>query len=536
MKWLVLSTMLAMTLVAYQPANAEFTSPHWAFGVSAGGARGDNIGGGNETWKPQIRGFLQSNIWPQLNTQIGVNYAELSGKGTAAYSTQMIQADFRFLFSPVLMGMSAPHIYAGLGVTKDLTRSDPFMGVIPAGVGIQTPISENVLLEINGGYNLVMSDKLTHRANVSTNTLTNKKWGSFYTITAGLVFGKMHSASSDHTTTVIVEPPVEKDTDHDGLTDTEEKALGTDPKNPDTDGDGLTDGDEVHKYHTDPLKADTDGDGLNDGDEVKIYHTDPLKADTDGDGLNDGVEVKQYHTDPLKADTDGDGLNDGDEVNKYRTDPLKADTDGDGLSDGAEVNQYHSDPLKTDTDGDGLSDGDEVNKYHTDPTKADTDGDGLNDGAEVNQYHTDPLKIDTDGGGMADGAEIKAGKNPLDPKDDLWDLSKGKKIVMHGINFATNKSKILPESEWILEKARASMAANPDATVIISGHTDSVGKDEANRNLSLKRAQAVKDWLVSKGISADRMKVVGKGASEPVASNDTEDGKAQNRRIEFLVE
>ena len=137
---------------------------------------------------------------------------------------------------------------------------------------------------------------------------------------------------------------------------------------------------------------------------------------------------------------------------------------------------------------------------------------------------------------MVDGAEIKAGKNPLDPKDDLFDLSKGKKIVLRGINFETNKFKVLPESEWILEKARASMKATPDATIVISGHTDSVGSDDANRTLSQKRAQAVKDWLVAKGINTGRMKVVGKGEMEPMATNETEDGRAQNRRIEFLVE
>lgn len=83
------------------------------------------------------------------------------------------------------------------------------------------------------------------------------------------------------TTTVAVGNPSanilfgDVDSDGDGLTDAEEKALGTDPKNPDTDGDGLSDGDEVHIWHTDPLKKDTDGDGFNDGDEIKNGY-DPL--------------------------------------------------------------------------------------------------------------------------------------------------------------------------------------------------------------------------------------------------------------------
>lgn len=133
------------------------------------------------------------------------------------------------------------------------------------------------------------------------------------------------------------------DTDGDGLTDAEERDLGTDPNNADTDGDGLTDGEEVNEYDTDPLEADTDGDGLSDGDEVNSHNTDPLNEDTDGDGLNDGAEVNEHRTDPNKEDTDGDGLNDGAEVNTHDTDPNKKDTDGDGFADGQEI-EMDTDP------------------------------------------------------------------------------------------------------------------------------------------------------------------------------------------------
>jgi outer membrane protein OmpA-like peptidoglycan-associated protein len=531
----ILLAMLVISLVAFNSANATtFLGPNWGYGVEGGGARGDNAGG-NEDWRPQLRAFLQTRIMSQLCTQIGVGYTELFTK--SVYSTETLEADFTLLYSPFQLQESYPFFYAGFGVTKDMdVKGSGYLPLIPFGVGVQSSIGEALLLQVRGGYNLSLSDDLDGRTRSSTdlNSLTNGKHDGFFSIMIGLVFGKKHEITPSKP---IADAPVaEYDTDKDGLSDLAEKEYGTDPKNPDTDNDGLNDGDEVKKYKTDPLKADTDGDGLTDGKEVSIYHSDPLKVDTDGDGLNDGIEVTQYKTDPLKADSDNDGLSDSDELNKYRTDPLNKDSDGDGLSDGDEVIKYHGDPLKVDTDGDGISDGDEVNRYKTDPSKADTDGDGLSDGDELNKHRTDPLKVDTDEGGMVDGAEIKAGKNPLDPKDDLFDLSKGKKVILHGINFDTNKFKVLPESEWILEKARASMVANPDATIVISGHTDSVGSDEDNRTLSQKRAQAVKDWLVEKGINAGRMKVVGKGELEPMATNETEDGKAQNRRIEFLVE
>jgi outer membrane protein OmpA-like peptidoglycan-associated protein len=80
------------------------------------------------------------------------------------------------------------------------------------------------------------------------------------------------------------------------------------------------------------------------------------------------------------------------------------------------------------------------------------------------------------------------------------------------------------------------MVANPTVRVVITGHTDNVGSQKFNQDLSLKRAQAVKNWLVKKGIKSNRMRTVGRGLNEPVASNETEEGRAENRRMEFYVQ
>ena len=80
------------------------------------------------------------------------------------------------------------------------------------------------------------------------------------------------------------------------------------------------------------------------------------------------------------------------------------------------------------------------------------------------------------------------------------------------------------------------MVANPNVRVVITGHTDNVGGQKFNQTLSLKRAQAVKNWLVKKGIPSNRMRTVGRGQNEPVASNDTDEGRAENRRMEFYVQ
>ena len=180
--------------------------------------------------------------------------------------------------------------------------------------------------------------------------------------------------------------------------------------------------------------------------------------------------------------------------------------------------------------------------YKTDPLKADTDGDGLSDGDEVLKYKTDPLKADTDGGTVNDGIEVARGSNPLDPADDLnWPPKKeelkveiGKAMVLEGIVFKTGSAVISPESEDILTKAYNTLAQNPEIQVEIQGYTDNTGKRSVNMKLSKSRADAVKAWLVSKGIDATRITAKGVGPDKPIAPNKTAEGRQKNRRIEFM--
>jgi OmpA-OmpF porin, OOP family len=108
-------------------------------------------------------------------------------------------------------------------------------------------------------------------------------------------------------------------------------------------------------------------------------------------------------------------------------------------------------------------------------------------------------------------------------------LSKGK------ISFPAAQSTIEPDSAGLLDRLTETAMRCPTARIEIAGHTDADGEDGFNQALSEKRAQAVLDYLVKAGLPADRFTAVGYGATQPIAANDTKEGKAQNRRIEFVV-
>jgi outer membrane protein OmpA-like peptidoglycan-associated protein len=481
--------------------------------------------------------FVRHNITDNLDGDLA---ATIGGIKATDYQADLWLAEYKLLYKPYTYAQWEPYIGGGLGLgyyfanilfrAPAFNKSD-YVGYIPLTIGIEYAVTDELQLDLNTSFSYSFSDAIitNKRINSEGGGLNDAWWGIF----AGVSYTILGS---------------DNDEDNDGLIKSIEEQLGTDPNKADTDGDGLTDGEEVNTYHTNPLKIDSDSDNLSDKDEIMVYKTDPNKADTDGDGLTDGDEVLRYNTDPLKVDTDGDGLSDGDEVIKYKTDPLKIDTDDDGLSDADEVLKYKTDPLKVDTDGDGLSDGDEVLKYKTNPLKADTDGDSLMDGEEVSLFKTDPLKTDTDDDGFADGIEVLNKTNPLDPKDPPKEVPKpietpkaealnaeiGKAIVLDGVVFGVGKATISTSSDSILARALKTFLENPTIEVEIRGYTDNTGDAKKNVKLSQNRADAVKSWLVKRGVPASRINSKGYGSADPVAPNSTLEGRTQNRRIEFI--
>ncbi len=467
---------LLLCLILVAPARAQYTDQGLGAGIGFGQAFGWTETP-DQRAKFMVRAFVRSGLTKNTQWEIGAGLGRVQGLD---YLTQVVPIDLRLLLSPFSFTDWNPYIFAGIGALHVDSEELPpnatpgimeegWTGVAPGGMGLQFHMSENVSFEAVGAVHYTFYDDL----NGVNNTFATD---AFITWQAGLT---------------VVGESGEADPDGDGLKNKEEKELGTDKKNPDSDADGLTDGAEVKQHNTNALKADSDGDTLNDGDEVKTHMTDPNKADTDGDGLADGDEVKTHKTNATNADSDADGLNDGAEVN--------------------------------------------VNK--TNPTNPDTDADGLNDGAEVTTNRTNPLNADTDGGTVNDGIEVGRGTNPLLADDDIkkegLKVEVGTAVILEGLTFETGKAVILPESDAILEKAYNTFEQNPDGVLEVHGHTDNTGKRSTNMKLSQARADAVKTWLVKRGVAEHRIIAKGFGPDKPIAPNDTKEGRAKNRRTDF---
>jgi hypothetical protein len=227
----------------------------------------------------------------------------------------------------------------------------------------------------------------------------------------------------------------------------------------------------------------------------------PSWKDSDDDGVPNHLDKCPNTSSGIKVDAWGcPADSDGDWVIDSR----------DGCPDTPQGVQVDSDGCPMDADLDGVYDG-----HDKCP--------GTEPGISVDE---NGCPLDSDRDGVNDDVDQCAG-TPLGARVDergCW--------VVQGIQFDPGKWDIPIQAYPILDEVVAVLDKNSSLTIEIQGHTDNIGSEEANRAISAKRAKAVSEYFVEKGIGVERLSAVGYGPSSPIAENDTPEGRAKNRRVD----
>jgi OOP family OmpA-OmpF porin len=166
-------------------------------------------------------------------------------------------------------------------------------------------------------------------------------------------------------------------------------------------------------------------------------------------------------------------------------------------------------------------------------TASDSDGDGVGD--ELDQCPETPAGTAVDAKGCPVVAASACKAPGPGEKLDLAGCGTGDVIVLKGVNFEFNKDRLTPNAKVILDGVGEALQAAPATNVELGGHTDGKGTDDYNQGLSQRRACSVGRYLGERGVGEERMTPVGYGESKPVADNETDEGREQNRRVELKI-
>jgi len=221
--------------------------------------------------------------------------------------------------------------------------------------------------------------------------------------------------------------------------------------------------------------------------------------DNDGDGVPDATDKCPFEPE------DKDGVEDADGCPEI-------DNDGDGIPDAKDACPNRPEDLDDYQDNDGCP-------------EVDNDGDGIPDIRDRCPMQPEVFNGNADDDGCPDAGAV------------LVELTKEKLVIKQEVKFQTNRAKVKPDSFQLLATVAKLLVLHPEITSVrVEGHTDSSGKRDKNLKLSQARAEAVRQHLIEvNGIESDRLQAVGYGPDRPVASNKTKQGRAQNRRVEFMI-
>ncbi|WP_375758952.1 OmpA family protein [Corallococcus exercitus] len=263
------------------------------------------------------------------------------------------------------------------------------------------------------------------------------------------------------------------------------------------------------------VRGPEDFDGFQDDDGC-------LDPDDDQDGIPDASDTCPTEPETVNGERDDDGCPDTAPEAKPAADntqppaalalpPAPVDMDGDGLSDPEDRCPAVAE------DKDGFEDEDGC----PDP---DNDRDGIADAADACPLEAEVINGVKDDDGCPDKGASKVR------------LEGSRIVILDKVYFATGQDVILPKSFPLLSQVAAVLRTHPELELVrVEGHTDGQGDDAKNLDLSQRRANTVRDWLVKNGIAAQRLEAVGSGETKPVDTNDTAKGRENNRRVEFNI-
>jgi OmpA-OmpF porin, OOP family len=482
--------------------------------------------------------FLRRNFNEHWALRLGGNYVKISGDDTnfdeyaarnSRFTNNFIDLVGALEWSPLSKENKEgkkrkirPYLFGGVGYyigdpehtvgtpstinpankAKDVAELEKSSITVPFGAGFRFRLTDRVNLELEGSARATFMDYIDGLSLAGDSE--DNDWYSMGGVNLVFSLGKVKDSDGDGITDkkdacpevpgVVENAGCPADRDKDGVYDKDDKC-------PDMMGVAANMG----------CPADRDKDGVYDRDDkcpdvAGVAENMGCPSDRDKDGVVDaddkcpdvaGVAANKG----CPADRDGDGV--------YDIDDKCPDVRGVAANKGCPA----------DRDGDGIMDADDacpdlagVAANKGCPTDRDKDG----------VYDKDDRCPDVAGLASNGGCpELKAeDKKVLD-------------LAVKNINFETNKAVITKESYKILDQVADILSRYNYYSVAIEGHTDSQGNDASNLSLSKSRAQACYDYLVKKGIAASRMGHQGYGETRPVATNDTAEGRRQNRRVEF---
>ena len=459
--------------------------------------------------RPELALKYRENDYDTLMLQRGfgdANGETVEADGTFSSASLMSNVWFDFFQHAVV----SPYIGAGIGVARvdiddlgvagqsSIDDSDTVFAY-QGGAGLAFAVTKLAKLSLDYRYFATNDPKFQTSVNPLTTEYATHNLGLGFRYTSG--------------------PIAEPDADGDGVVDRLDRCSNT-PKGVAVDAKGCA------------LDADSDGvpdhkDQCQNTPAGVQVGPDGCPLDADGDGVPDNMDQCPATPRDLLVNGQGCALDEDDDGV-----PTGMKIDGAGAKDGADDSgdSGANGAGGAETAAGGFGPG-QVGTFNGAPYRVIDQCPNSPPGAQVNAVG---CSSDEDGDGIPDSADLCPG-TPLDIPVMRNGCGVNQAAVLQGVNFEFDSDVLTLNAERVLDTVAQTLLQSPGFGIAIVGHTDSLGSDSYNQRLSAKRAASAKRYVVGKGVDPGRISTDGLGESQPIADNDTDAGRARNRRIELTV-